>query len=122
MRIAELLFVDSGDDVNALGGEYGNALQAAASKGNEAVARLLVGNGADVNAQSGEYGNASRRRHQRATGRWPVHLRTARLMSTPKATFSATQSRRRHREVTRRWTVCLWAPGLINSYSDDPFL
>jgi ankyrin repeat protein len=50
--------VDRGADVNAQGGEYGNALQAAARKGNEAVVQLLVNRGADVNAQGGEYGNA----------------------------------------------------------------
>jgi ankyrin repeat protein len=54
------LLLDSGADVNAQGGKYGNALQAAASKGNEAVVRLLVDSEADVNvnAQGGEYANA----------------------------------------------------------------
>jgi ankyrin repeat protein len=50
--------LDSGADVNAQGGEYGNALQAAAYSGNEAVVRLLVASRADVNAQGGRYGNA----------------------------------------------------------------
>jgi ankyrin repeat protein len=47
-------------DVNAQGGEYGNAPQAAAFSGNGAMVRLLVDNGADVNAQGGRYGNALR--------------------------------------------------------------
>ncbi|KAG7402884.1 putative ankyrin repeat protein [Fusarium oxysporum f. sp. rapae] len=45
-------------DVNAQGGEYGNALQAASFKGNLEVVQLLLGKGADVNAQGGQYGNA----------------------------------------------------------------
>ena len=42
------LLVDREAEVNAQGGFYGNALQAAAYKGNEAVVRLLVDRGADV--------------------------------------------------------------------------
>ena len=54
--------LDWGADVNAQGGKYGNALQAAAysitlDKVDEVV-RLLLDRGADVNAQSGAYGNA----------------------------------------------------------------
>ncbi|KAE9387807.1 ankyrin, partial [Gymnopus androsaceus JB14] len=45
-------------DVNAQGGYYGNALQVAASVGNEAIVQFLLTNGADVNAQGGYYGNA----------------------------------------------------------------
>ena len=52
------LLLDLGADVNAQDGDYGNALQAAVSGGNEAVVRLLVDQGANVNAQGGEYGNA----------------------------------------------------------------
>ncbi|KAE9389679.1 ankyrin [Gymnopus androsaceus JB14] len=37
---------------------YGNALQAAASNGNQAIVQLLLANGADVNAQGGLYTNA----------------------------------------------------------------
>ncbi|KAJ4078218.1 hypothetical protein NW760_015285 [Fusarium oxysporum] len=47
-----------GADVNAQGGEYGNALQAASFNGNLRVVQLLLDNGADVNAQGGKYGNA----------------------------------------------------------------
>ncbi|KAF9060000.1 ankyrin repeat-containing domain protein [Rhodocollybia butyracea] len=59
-------------DVNAQGGEYGNALQAAISQGDKDIVQLLLehkadvnaqggtssGHKADVNAQGGYYGNA----------------------------------------------------------------
>jgi hypothetical protein len=51
------LMLDAGADVNAQGGEYGNALQAAAL-GDEEIVKILLNAGADVNAQGGEYGNA----------------------------------------------------------------
>ena len=44
--------------MNAKGGEYGNALQAASFKGNEAIVKLLLENGAEVNAKGGKYENA----------------------------------------------------------------
>ncbi|KAH7007957.1 uncharacterized protein B0I36DRAFT_378693 [Microdochium trichocladiopsis] len=47
-----------GADVNAQGGRYGNALQAASSRGYREVVQLLLDNGADVNAQGDYYGNA----------------------------------------------------------------
>ncbi|EXL75562.1 hypothetical protein FOPG_09409 [Fusarium oxysporum f. sp. conglutinans race 2 54008] len=47
-----------GADVNAQGGKYGNALQAASYKGNLEVVQLLLDKGVDVNAQGGKYGNA----------------------------------------------------------------
>jgi ankyrin repeat protein len=40
--------VEKGADVNVLGGQYGHALQAASSKGHEAIVRLLLEAGADV--------------------------------------------------------------------------
>ncbi|KAF8537917.1 hypothetical protein BDD12DRAFT_911128 [Trichophaea hybrida] len=72
---ATTMLLDWGADVNAQGGRYGNALQAAALRGNkggrygnalqaaawrgnEAIVHLLLDRGADVNAQGGEYGNA----------------------------------------------------------------
>ncbi|KAH7066360.1 hypothetical protein BKA63DRAFT_546887 [Paraphoma chrysanthemicola] len=44
--------------INAQGGRYGNALQAASNQGHEHVVRLLLKKGANVNAQGGYYGNA----------------------------------------------------------------
>jgi ankyrin repeat protein len=47
-----------GADINAQGGHYGNALQAASSKGHQEIVILLLDQRADVNAQGGYYGNA----------------------------------------------------------------
>ncbi|KIK02691.1 hypothetical protein K443DRAFT_5965 [Laccaria amethystina LaAM-08-1] len=55
--IAKLL-IEKGADVNAQGGDYGNALQAATYWGNEAIAKLLIENRADVNLHGGDYENA----------------------------------------------------------------
>ncbi|KAJ3884921.1 ankyrin repeat-containing domain protein [Lentinula edodes] len=44
--------------VNAQGGYYGNALQAASLNGHESTVKLLLENDADVIAQGGKYGNA----------------------------------------------------------------
>ncbi|THU94543.1 ankyrin [Dendrothele bispora CBS 962.96] len=52
------LLVDAGADVNAQGGFYANALQAAVYGKNEEIVKLLVDAGADVNVQGGKYGNA----------------------------------------------------------------
>ena len=45
-------------DVNAQGGYFGNALQAAAYGGSKETVQLLLDAGADVHAQGGQYGNA----------------------------------------------------------------
>ena len=50
--------LEKGADVNAQGGGYGNALQAALAGGHETLAVLLLEKGADVNAQDELYGNA----------------------------------------------------------------
>lgn len=50
--------ITEGADVNAKGGNYGNALQAASSKGKLEVMQLLLDKGADINAQGVEYGDA----------------------------------------------------------------
>ena len=52
------MLLDKGADVNAQGGLYGNALQAASYGGYDRVVQILLDKGADVNAQGGEYGNA----------------------------------------------------------------
>ena len=44
--------------INAQGGEYGNALQAASWRGHDKIVELLLEQGADVNAQGGYFGNA----------------------------------------------------------------
>ncbi|KAJ5155715.1 hypothetical protein N7492_008518 [Penicillium capsulatum] len=58
-----ILPVDTGDSrlaetVNAQGGLFGNALQAASNRGHDKVVEMLLDRGADVNAQGGFYGNA----------------------------------------------------------------
>ena len=52
------LLLEKGADVNAQGGYYGNALQAASWRGHEAIVKLLLDKGANINAQGGYYGNA----------------------------------------------------------------
>ena len=68
------LLLDLGADVNAQGGYYGNALQAASWKGHEAVVRFLLTQGADVNAQGGYYGNALQ------AASWKGHEAVVRLL------------------------------------------
>ena len=51
------MLLENGAEVNAEGGEYGNALQAASLGGNEAFLKLLLENGAEVNAKGGYFGN-----------------------------------------------------------------
>ncbi len=46
------------DLVNAQGGHYGNALQAASAKGHKKIVQLLLDKGAHINAQGGHHGNA----------------------------------------------------------------
>ena len=50
--------LDKGADVNAQGGKYDNALQAASAGGHGQVVQMLLAKGADVNAQGEVYGNA----------------------------------------------------------------
>ncbi|KAK0790679.1 hypothetical protein LTR59_009173 [Friedmanniomyces endolithicus] len=57
-KVVQLL-LQQGVDVNAQGGVYGNALQAACCDSSQSeVVQLLLNSGADVNAQGGRYGNA----------------------------------------------------------------
>ena len=50
--------LEAGADVNAQGGNYGSALQAASYMGHDAIVAPLLEAGADVNAQGGIYDNA----------------------------------------------------------------
>jgi hypothetical protein len=52
------MLLDRGAEVNAQGGEYGNALQAASRGGFMEVVAMLLDRGANVNAQGGIWGNA----------------------------------------------------------------
>jgi ankyrin repeat domain-containing protein 50 len=52
------LLIERGADVNAQGGRYGNALQAASLGGHEKIVQILIKREADVNAQGGDYVNA----------------------------------------------------------------
>ena len=57
MKVVQLL-LENGADVNARGGYFGNALQAAAHEHSKKVVQLLLENGADVNAQGGIHSTA----------------------------------------------------------------
>jgi hypothetical protein len=52
------LLLDAGADVNAQGGEYGNALRTASFEGYDQIVKMLLDAGAEDNAEGGEYGNA----------------------------------------------------------------
>jgi ankyrin repeat protein len=73
--------LDKGADVNAQGGHFGNALQAALCGGHEQVVKKLPDKGADVNAQGGQYGNAlqaaSSRGHKLSAGEASPPVRLA---------------------------------------------
>ena len=51
------ILLEKGAEVNAQGGYYGNALQAASWGGHEKTGKILLEKGAEVSAQGGEYGN-----------------------------------------------------------------
>jgi hypothetical protein len=57
-ELVRIVLFEEQADVNAQGGPYGNALQAASADGKEEDVRILLENGADVNAQGGFCGNA----------------------------------------------------------------
>jgi hypothetical protein len=52
------LLLDRGVNVNAVGGHWGNSLQAASWACNEEKVKILLDSGADVNVQGGCFGNA----------------------------------------------------------------
>ena len=49
------LLLDKGAEINAQGGKYSNALQAASVKGHERIVGLLLEKGAEVNPQDGQH-------------------------------------------------------------------
>ena len=50
--------IQTGADVNARGGLYGNTLQAASYNGHQGIIHLLLDKGADINASGGQHGSA----------------------------------------------------------------
>jgi ankyrin repeat protein len=52
------LLLNTKAEVNAQGGDFGNALQAASYKGHEPIVKLLLKSGADVNARGGVFDHA----------------------------------------------------------------
>ncbi|KIW85537.1 hypothetical protein Z517_00929 [Fonsecaea pedrosoi CBS 271.37] len=52
------ILAEGGADVNAQGGDFGNALQAASYRAYQQIVERLLEAGADVNAQGGHFGNA----------------------------------------------------------------
>ncbi|KAF7183007.1 hypothetical protein CNMCM7691_002751 [Aspergillus felis] len=52
------ILLEKGADVDAQGGLYGNALQAASYGGYDKIVQILLEKGANINAQGGEYENA----------------------------------------------------------------
>ncbi|KAJ5267434.1 hypothetical protein N7478_000692 [Penicillium angulare] len=56
-KVVQLL-LEKGAEVNAQGGNYGNALRAASLRGHDKIVQLLLEKGAEVNAQGSESGNA----------------------------------------------------------------
>lgn len=52
------MLLGKGANINAQGGIYGSALQAASIKGHSQVVQILLNNGANTNAQGGLYGDA----------------------------------------------------------------
>ncbi|KAF2198547.1 hypothetical protein GQ43DRAFT_457754 [Delitschia confertaspora ATCC 74209] len=75
-KFIPVLLNNNRTDVNAQGGFYGNALQAASFFGHEQTVKLLVDKGADINAQGGCYSNAlqtaSARGHEVCAARLPM--------------------------------------------------
>ncbi|KAI8710877.1 NACHT domain-containing protein [Fusarium sp. LHS14.1] len=77
--------IGKGADVNAQGGVYGNALQAAAYGGHQEIITLLLDKGADINAQGGHFAEGAKVNAQ--VGRYGSALHAA--------------AERGHKEITR---------------------
>jgi hypothetical protein len=113
-----------GADVNAPGGKYGHALQAAAYMGRMACARALVGAGARVNAEGGFYGNALQAARVGEDPHQMVDylLEAGAKVQPPGPKFEAVLARVRerlngqeHAEDLQEFQQYLW-----HSYSDNP--
>jgi ankyrin repeat protein len=52
------MLLDKGAEVNAQGGDYGNALNAASKEGHEKIVQMLLDKGADINLDCGRYGES----------------------------------------------------------------
>ncbi|SLM37709.1 ankyrin repeat domain containing protein [Lasallia pustulata] len=100
------MLLDKGADVNAQGGRYGNALQAASERGNNKVVQMLLDKGADVNAQGGRYGNALQAASERGNNEVVRMLLDKGRMSTLKVESMVTLCRQRHQEVMIKWCRC----------------
>lgn len=59
------MLLERGTDINAQGGDFRNALQAACWNGHDKIARMLLEPGADINAQGGAYGKVFQAARQR---------------------------------------------------------
>ena len=57
-KLVKVVLLKKGADVNAQGGLFSNALQAASVQGHKEIVAMLLEKGADVNAQGGFFGNA----------------------------------------------------------------
>jgi len=68
------LLLENKVDVNAQGGLFGNALEAASRQGHEQVVRMLLDEGADINALGGQFGNALQ------AASWQGHEQLVRLL------------------------------------------
>jgi ankyrin repeat protein len=78
------LLLENGAKVNAQGGQYGNALQAASWGGHKQIVRLLLDKGANVNAYvDGEYSNALQ------AASWGGNEQVVRLLLDEGADFNA---------------------------------
>jgi ankyrin repeat protein len=58
LKTVTRMLLDKSADVNAQGGVYNNALQAASQGGYKEIVKMLLNKGANVNAQGGRYSNA----------------------------------------------------------------
>ncbi|KAF5337741.1 hypothetical protein D9758_016029 [Tetrapyrgos nigripes] len=83
LKSVVVYMLEKGADVNAQGGYYGNALQAASRNGHLEVVRALLEKGADVNAQGGWFGNALQ-----AASSWG-HLEVLRALLEKRANVNA---------------------------------